>query len=75
MTINDKVICISLEDIPIDDSLIINKVYRVLSVNELGNRYLILDETENEHWYFSWRFTTLKQLRKDKLNKLKYEKR
>jgi len=74
----DIVICINIDDS--DDYwttrrddlsfLILNKKYKIIGISIMGTTILIDDSINRPRWYYKWRFVTLKQLRKIKLDKL-----
>ena len=65
--------CINTDGILTENSIRINKIYKVLDNNIQFGRVIIIDEFKKEQTFYSYRFKplTLKEYRKFKLNQLK----
>ena len=67
MKVGDRVICID----NYNANITINKVYEISYIEKFPDiRYWIKDDGNLGSWHYSYSFTTLKEIRKQKLEKI-----
>lgn len=69
----EYVTCINIQSLKGSDAQYHNlkkyKYYKIIEVSEKST-IQIRDENDELNWYYQWRFKTIKEIRKEKLNKI-----